>query len=68
MSAPNRQPDKPRATGPVELAFRVVTGLVGVSLVSWMVGICIEIGGSFVFWKGQGIRHAQSVKLCPCGH
>ncbi|WP_313569340.1 TIGR03747 family integrating conjugative element membrane protein [Comamonas terrigena] len=61
MSAPNRQPDKPRATGPVELAFRVVTGLVGVSLVSWMVGICIEIGGSFVFWKGQGIRHAQSV-------
>ena len=61
MSAPNRQPDKPRAKGPVELVVAVTFGLISVSLGSWMVGIFIEVGGSFYFWKGQGIRHAQSI-------
>lgn len=61
MSAPNRQPDKPRAKGPVELVVAVTFGLISVSLGSWFVGIFIEIGGSFYFWKGEGIRHAQSI-------
>lgn len=61
MSAPNRQPEKPRTKGPVELAVAVAFGLISVSLGSWMVGLLIEIGGSFYFWKGEGIRHAQSI-------
>lgn len=61
MSAPSRQPDKPRAKGPVELAIGVVFGLVSLSLGSWMVGVFIEIGGSFYFWRGEGIRHAQTI-------
>ena len=61
MSGPSRQPGKPRAKGPVELAVAVIFGLVSVSLGSWVIGIFIEIGGSFFFWKGQGIRHAQSI-------
>lgn len=61
MSGPRRPPEKPRTKGPVELAVAVAFGLLSVSLGSWMVGIFIEIGGSFYFWRGEGIRHAQSM-------
>jgi len=61
MSRPTRQPEKPRTKGPVELAVGVAFGLISVSLGSWVVGIFIEIGGGFYFWKGEGIRHAQAM-------
>lgn len=61
MSAKNSPPAKPRTRGPVDLAFTTVFGLVGVSLSAWVIGCLIEIGGGYVLWKGQGIRHAQAI-------
>ncbi|WP_370590594.1 DUF4400 domain-containing protein [Xylophilus sp. ASV27] len=56
-----RPPPKPRATGPVELAFSVTFGLISVTMSAWVVGLLIEIGGGYLLWKGEGVRHAQSM-------
>ena len=60
MSAPP-PPSRPRTAGPVELALSVSFGLFSVTVSAWLVGLLIEIGGSYVWWKDQGIRHAQAM-------
>ncbi len=54
-------PPKPQTVGPIGLAFSVSFGLVSVAVGAWIVGMLIEIGGGYFLWKGQGIRHAQSL-------
>jgi len=61
MNAKNSAPPKPRTRGPVDLAFSTVFGLLGLTLSAWFIGCLIEIGGGYTLWKGQGIRHAQSI-------
>lgn len=61
MNAPARPVEKPRAHGPVELAFIVGFSLIGVTLSSWFIGCVIEIGGGYLLWRDQGVRHAQEM-------
>ena len=59
-TAAPRPPAKPRTRGPVELVFVIAFGLFFVALFSWFIGLVIEIGGSYFFWK-QGPKHAQQM-------
>jgi hypothetical protein len=62
VSAPNSPPPRPRTKGPVDLAFEVVMGLFYVSVFAWFVGIGLEIGGGYSFWKDYpATEHARSM-------
>lgn len=61
MSTQARPPEKPRAHGPVELAVIVSFSLLSITLSSWFIGVVIEIAGGYVFWRDQGVRHAQEM-------
>jgi integrating conjugative element membrane protein (TIGR03747 family) len=59
--APTQAP-KPRTKGPVDLAFEVVMGLFYVSMIAWFVGIGLEIGGGYSFWKDYpATEHARAM-------
>ncbi len=59
--APPRGPVRPRTRGPVELALEVGLGLFFVALFAWFVGLCIEIGGSYTLWQGEGVSHSRNL-------
>ncbi|GAO72875.1 TIGR03747 family integrating conjugative element membrane protein [Comamonas sp. E6] len=61
MTAPNSPARKPSTHGPVSVAVLVGFGLFSVTVSSWLIGLVIEIGGGYFFWRGQGIRHAQEM-------
>ena len=61
MSQVHSRPVRPTTRGPVLLAFELLMGLVMVSLSAVIMGIFIEIGGSYTIWKHRGALHARSL-------
>lgn len=54
-------PVRPRTRGPVELSLEVGFGLFFITLFAWFVGVMIEIGGSYTFWKDKAEGHAREL-------
>ncbi len=67
-AAAARMPVRPRTRGPVEAGLEVGLGLVFVTLFAWFIGLCVEIGGSYTIWKGEGVRHAQHLVQQDLGY
>lgn len=61
MSPVARAPVRPQTLGPVELTVKVCFGLVSAAISAWIVGVLIEIGGTYTIWKNQGAGHARSL-------
>jgi integrating conjugative element membrane protein (TIGR03747 family) len=62
---PVRQPHAsaraPGPRGPLALIVVASFGLVGATLLSWMVGVLIELAGIYYFWPEQGIDHSRNL-------
>lgn len=62
MNSNNRSSNpRPTTRGPVLIAFECVMGLIFVSFTAVLIGILIEIVGSYTIWKGQGVNHARGL-------
>ena len=59
--APQKPPPKPRTRGPVLLAIGAAMSLLFLALSSWMLGLAIQIGGGFVFWKDKAVEHSLAM-------
>lgn len=62
---PVRQPaapvGPPGPRGPVALLLGAAIGLVLATIVSWMLGVLIEIAGIYYFWPEQGLNHSRNL-------
>ena len=54
----NSAPARPVNRGPVSLFLAAVLGFVFAVLMSWFLGIVVEILGLYIFWPEQGVKHS----------
>lgn len=64
----SRGSERASTRGPITLAFEIVFGLVAVSFTAVIVGVLIELGGSYTIWKGQGTQHVRSLVIQDLGY
>lgn len=67
-SAPPAPPQRPRPRGPFTLLLAAIVGFVASVITSLFLGTVIELIGSQLWWKGQGIEHARAQVVEDLGY
>lgn len=69
VSRPGPRPSAaPGPRGPVAVVLSVGLGLVLATIVSWMLGVLIEIAGIYYFWPEEGINHSRDLVTEDLGY